>query len=83
MLVRAGMTPFQALFYNFLSGQAVYLGCAIGILFNIFFLAQSNSFKSFISIIRQLKKSNHTILICGKMIINLLSKNRKNTIITG
>jgi len=31
LLVRAGMTPFQALFYNFMSGQAVYLGCAIGI----------------------------------------------------
>ena len=27
------MTPFQALFYNFMSAQAAYLGCAIGIIF--------------------------------------------------
>ena len=33
LLVRAGMTPFQALFYNYMSGNAAYVGCAIGILF--------------------------------------------------
>ena len=32
LLVRAGMTPFQALFYNFMSAQAAYLGCIFGIL---------------------------------------------------
>lgn len=33
LLVRSGMTPFQALFYNYLSANSVYLGCAIGIIF--------------------------------------------------
>lgn len=33
LLSRAGMTPFQALFYNFLSANSVYLGCCIGIIF--------------------------------------------------
>jgi hypothetical protein len=28
-----GMTPFQALFYNYMSGNAAYLGCIIGIRF--------------------------------------------------
>lgn len=32
LLVRAGMTPFQALFYNFMTAQSAYLGCIIGIL---------------------------------------------------
>jgi zinc transporter ZupT len=31
LLVRAGMTPFQALFYNYLSGNAAFVGCVIGI----------------------------------------------------
>ena len=26
------MTPFQAMFYNFLSANSMYIGCAIGIL---------------------------------------------------
>jgi hypothetical protein len=26
------MTPFQALFYNYLSSNSAYIGCAIGIL---------------------------------------------------
>lgn len=33
LLVRSGMTPFQALFYNWLSSNSVYVGCAIGIVF--------------------------------------------------
>jgi hypothetical protein len=33
LLVRAGMTPFQALFYNYLSANTAYIGCAIGIIF--------------------------------------------------
>lgn len=33
LLVRAGMSPFQALFYNFCSGNSVYLGCILGIIF--------------------------------------------------
>lgn len=33
LLVRAGMTPFQALFYNFLSGNSAYIGCIVGIIF--------------------------------------------------
>ena len=33
LLVRAGMTPFQALFYNYMSGNAAYIGCAVGITF--------------------------------------------------
>ncbi len=33
LLTRAGMTPFQALFYNYLSGNSAYIGCAIGIYF--------------------------------------------------
>jgi zinc transporter ZupT len=31
LLSRAGMTPFQALFYNFMSAQTAYIGCALGI----------------------------------------------------
>ena len=27
------MTPFQALFYNYMSGNAAYVGCIIGIIF--------------------------------------------------
>jgi hypothetical protein len=27
------LTPFQALFYNYLSANTVYIGCAIGIIF--------------------------------------------------
>lgn len=33
LLVRSGMTPFQALFYNYLSANSVYIGCTIGIVF--------------------------------------------------
>lgn len=33
LLVRAGMSPFQALFYNFCSGNSVYFGCIIGLVF--------------------------------------------------
>ncbi len=33
LLVRAGMTPFQALFYNFMTANVAYIGCAIGIWF--------------------------------------------------
>lgn len=33
LLVRAGMTPFQALFYNFMSAQSCYIGFAIGAIF--------------------------------------------------
>jgi zinc transporter ZupT len=33
LLVRAGMTPFQALFYNYMTANSAYLGCIIGILF--------------------------------------------------
>lgn len=31
MLVRAGMTPFQALFFNYMSGNSAFIGCIIGI----------------------------------------------------
>lgn len=33
LLVRAGMTPFQALFYNFCSAQSCYIGFIIGVVF--------------------------------------------------
>lgn len=33
LLVRAGMTPFQALFYNFMSAQSAYIGFIIGVVF--------------------------------------------------
>ena len=31
LLVRAGMTPFQALFFNYMSGNLAFVGCAIGL----------------------------------------------------
>jgi hypothetical protein len=50
------MTPFQALFYNFMSGQAVYLGCAIGIfLFCILLNGSAKKFKELIGILNVLK----------------------------
>ena len=33
LLVRAGMSPFQALFYNYMSALTCYIGFTIGCLF--------------------------------------------------
>lgn len=33
LLVRAGMSPFQALFYNYMSGNLAFIGAIIGIVF--------------------------------------------------
>jgi zinc transporter ZupT len=33
LLVRAGMTPFQSLFYNYISSLSCYIGFTIGCLF--------------------------------------------------
>ena len=33
VLVRSGMTPFQAVFYNYISANTVYFGCILGIIF--------------------------------------------------
>lgn len=32
LLIRAGMTPFQALFYNYVSANTAYIGCVMGII---------------------------------------------------
>ncbi len=33
LLIRSGMTPFQALFFNYMSGNTAFIGCIIGLLF--------------------------------------------------